>query len=69
VNLKEIIRKKLQRYGLDKNEAVIGSIEQRVTPMIEERAEKIVTSRVIKKCFAELVDKADKTDEKPPATN
>lgn len=55
MKLKEIIKSKLIKTSFDKNEALVETIEKLVTPVLEEKASKLVTPRLIKRAVAAML--------------
>ena len=55
MKLKEIIKGKLAKTGFDKNEALVETIEKLITEVLEEKAGKLITARLIKRAVATML--------------
>ena len=64
MNLKEIIQTRMNELGAEKQAALIPGIEQRIQPLLEKKAAKLVTKRLIKSVFAAQLE-GPKTQQDP----
>jgi hypothetical protein len=69
MDIKPLIKRKLRPVGLDKHEGLVDSIDLAIRADLEQKAEGLITRRLVKKCLSELIDKAEQTDEEQTATN
>jgi hypothetical protein len=57
MDIKPIIKRRLRPAGLDKHDILVDAIESAIRTELEEKAARLITPRLIKKAFSELVDK------------
>jgi hypothetical protein len=62
MKLKEIIKEKLMKIGFDRNEALVETIENLIVPVLEEKAGKLITARLIKRAVAAMLAPAEQND-------
>lgn len=63
MKLKEIIKSKLAKSGFDKNETLVETIAGLIIPILEAKAEKMITPRVIKRAVAAVLAPAQQNEQ------
>ena len=61
MDLKPLIKARLRGTGFDKLDAVIDGVEVAIQADLEQKAEQLITRRLIKRVLAGVVDQMDQT--------